>query len=112
LDGAAAVPPGGQRLVASNINFVLNAGNGLGIIGPSGSGKSSLARLLVGGWQPAAGRRCLDVATYDQWSSEALGEHIGYLPQDVELLTGTIAENIARFAPDARPQRAPTAAKR
>jgi len=111
VDFASVAPPGTQRLVASNINFVLNAGNGLGIIGPSGSGKSSLARLLVGVWQPARGRICLDGATYDQWSSEALGEHIGYLPQDVELLTGTIAENIARFAPDARSETIIAAAK-
>ena len=98
---ASVAPPGTQRLVASNVNFVLNAGNGLGIIGPSGSGKSSLARLLVGVWQPARGKIRLDGATYDPWSREALGQHIGYLPQDVELLTGTIAENIARFATDA-----------
>ena len=89
----------------------LHAGNGLGIIGPSGSGKSSLARLLVGVWQPARGRICLDGATYDQWSTEALGEHIGYLPQDVELLTGTIAENIARFAPNPRSEAIIAAAK-
>ena len=63
VDGACAAPPGTQRLVASNINFVLQAGNGLGIIGPSGSGKSCLARLLVGVWQPARGRICLDGAT-------------------------------------------------
>jgi ATP-binding cassette subfamily C protein len=111
VDGACAAPPGTQRLVASNINFVIHAGNGLGIIGPSGSGKSSLARLLVGVWQPARGRVCLDGATYDQWSSEALGQHVGYLPQDVELLTGTIAENIARFAPDARSETIIAAAK-
>ena len=111
VDGACASPPGTQRLVANNVNFVLEAGNGLGIIGPSGSGKSSLARLLVGVWQPARGRICLDGATYDQWSSEALGQHVGYLPQDVELLTGTIAENIARFAPDAPPEAIIAAAK-
>src|SRR5262245_4959547 len=111
VDAACAAPPGTQRLVANNINFVLNAGNGLGIIGPSGSGKSSLARLLVGVWQPARGRICLDGATYDQWSGEALGQHIGYLPQDVELLTGTIAENIARFAPDSRSEDIIAAAK-
>jgi ATP-binding cassette subfamily C protein len=101
VDTASVAPPGTQRLVASNINFVLQASNGLGIIGPSGSGKSSVARMLVGVWQPARGKVCLDGATYDQWAVEALGQHIGYLPQDVELLTGTIAENIARFAPDA-----------
>ena len=90
---------------------MLNAGNGLGIIGPSGSGKSSLARMLVGVWQPARGRVCLDGASYDQWAPEALGEHIGYLPQDVELLTGTIAENIARFAPQATSEAIIAAAK-
>ena len=111
VNGVCASPPGTQRLVASNINFTLNAGNGLGIIGASGSGKSSLARLLVGVWQPARGRISLDGATYDQWPREALGEHIGYLPQDVELLTGTIAENIARFAPDASSETIIAAAK-
>ena len=93
--------PGVQRLVANNINFVLNAGSGVGVIGPSGSGKSSLARMLVGVWGPARGKVCLDGATYDQWSPGSLGQHIGYLPQDVELLTGTIAENISRFTPNA-----------
>ena len=111
VDSASAAPPGTQRLVAANINFVLNAGNGLGIIGPSGSGKSSLARLLVGVWQPARGRICLDGAAYDQWAPEALGGHVGYLPQDVELLTGTIAENIARFAPHASSEAVIAAAK-
>ena len=98
VEAASVAPPGVQRLVANNINFALKAGSGLGIIGPSGSGKSSLARMLVGVWQPARGKIRLDGATYDQWSPEALGQHIGYLPQDVELLAGTIAENIARFA--------------
>jgi len=100
-DNASVAPPGSQRLVANTINFVLNAGSGVGVIGPSGSGKSSLARMLVGVWQPARGKVCLDGATYDQWSPEALGRHVGYLPQDVELLTGTIAENISRFTPNA-----------
>ena len=99
VDSASAVPPGSQTLVVNNINFVLKAGNGLGIIGPSGSGKSSLARMLVGIWEPIRGKIRLDGATYDQWAPDALGRHIGYLPQDVELLSGTIAENIARFSP-------------
>jgi ATP-binding cassette subfamily C protein len=111
VDGASVAPPGVRRLVASNINFVLNAGSGLGIIGPSGSGKSSLARMLVGVWEPARGHVRLDGATYDQWSPESLGQHIGYLPQDVELLTGTIAENISRFTPDATPDAVIAAAK-
>ena len=108
---AGVAPPGMQRLVASNINFTLNAGSGLGIIGPSGSGKSSLARLLVGVWQPVRGKVCLDSASLDQWSPDALGQHIGYLPQDVELLTGNIAENIARFHPNPSAQAIIAAAK-
>jgi ATP-binding cassette subfamily C protein len=99
VDAASAFPPGSQTLVVNNINFVLKAGGGLGIIGPSGSGKSSLARMLVGIWEPGRGTIRLDGATYDQWARDALGRHIGYLPQDVELLSGTIAENIARFSP-------------
>ena len=98
VEVASGAPPGAQKLVAVDINFVLKAGSGLGVIGPSGSGKSSLARMLVGVWQPARGRIRLDGATYDQWAPEALGQHIGYLPQDVELPSGTIAENISRFA--------------
>jgi ATP-binding cassette, subfamily C, type I secretion system permease/ATPase len=111
VDAATVSPPGVQRLVANDISFVLKAGSGLGIIGPSGSGKSSLARMLVGVWQPVRGKIRLDGATYDQWSPEALGQHIGYLPQDVELLSGTIAENIARFASDAKPEAVLAAAK-
>jgi ATP-binding cassette subfamily C protein PrsD len=74
------------------------------VIGPTGSGKSSLARLLVGVWQPARGKVRLDGCTFDQWSSEVLGMHIGYLPQDVELLMGTVAQNIARFDSEADPK--------
>src|SRR5204863_3412009 len=67
-----------------------------------GSGKSSLVRGLVGVWRPVRGKVRLDGAALDQWAPEALGAHIGYLPQDVELLSGTIAQNIARFDPDAK----------
>ena len=81
-----------------DVNLSLQAGNGLGIIGPSGSGKSSLARVLVGVWRPVRGRVRLDGAALDQWSPDSLGKHIGYLPQDVELLAGTVAQNISRFA--------------
>jgi ATP-binding cassette subfamily C protein len=77
------------------------------VIGPTGSGKSSLACLLVGVWQPARGTVRLDRCTFDQWSSEVLGTHIGYLPQDV----GTEAQNIARFEPNADPQAILAAAK-
>ena len=111
VNSASVAPPGVQRLVANNINFALNAGSGLGIIGPSGSGKSSLARLLVGVWQPARGKVCLDGASLDQWSPDVLGQHIGYLPQDVELLDGNIAENIGRFAPNPSAEAVIAAAK-
>ena len=98
VEGIAGIPPGINRVVVQDISLNLQSGNGLGIIGPSGSGKSSLARLLVGVWQPARGRIRLDGAAFDQWSPSALGRHIGYLPQDVELFAGTVAQNIARFA--------------
>ncbi len=97
----AIAPPGQQKIVVQDVAFVLEAGHGVGIIGPSGSGKSSLVRGLVGVWKPARGKVRLDGAALDQWAPEALGRHIGYLPQDVELLAGSIAQNIARFDPDA-----------
>ena len=99
VENVAAVPPGGDRPVLADVSFALQAGSGLGIIGPSGSGKSSLARLLIGVWQPARGRVRLDGAALDQWSVDKLGQHLGYLPQDVELFAGSVAQNIARFAP-------------
>ena len=99
-ENAAVVAPGTQKVVAQDVQFTLERGSGLGIIGPSGSGKSSLARMLVGVWTPVRGKVRLDGAALDQWSSEALGQHIGYLPQDVELMAGTVAQNIARFEPE------------
>jgi len=101
VEHASAVPPGQQQIVVHDVNFKLESGQGLGIIGPSASGKSSLVRMIVGVWRPARGRIRLDGAVLDQWAAEALGQHIGYLPQDVELFSGTLAENIARFEPDA-----------
>ena len=98
------LPPGGERLVVTDVSFELKSGQGLGIIGPSGSGKSSLARALVGVWQPARGSIRLDRAALNHWSAEALGQHIGYLPQDVELFDGTVASNIARLDPTADPE--------
>jgi PrtD family type I secretion system ABC transporter len=110
-DNASVAPPGSAKLVLQDVSFKLERGNALGVIGPTGSGKSSLARLLVGVWQPGRGKVRLDGCTFDQWSSEVLGRHIGYLPQDVELLGGTVAQNIARFEPDADPQAIVAAAK-
>ncbi len=101
VEGVSIVPPGDQKVIVQDATFALSAGNGLGVIGPSGSGKSSLVRALVGVWQPVRGKVRLDGAALDQWSSDVLGRHVGYLPQDVELFAGSVAQNIARFDPEA-----------
>ncbi len=101
VEGVSLTPPGEPRLVVQEMAFRLEKGNGLGIIGPSASGKSCLARALVGVWPTARGTIRIDGAALDQWPAEALGRHIGYLPQNVELFAGTIAQNIARFEPEA-----------
>jgi ATP-binding cassette, subfamily C, type I secretion system permease/ATPase len=111
VENAAVLAPGAQKVVAQDIQFTLERGSGLGIIGPSGSGKSSVARMLVGAWTPAKGKVRLDGASLDQWSSEALGRHVGYLPQDVELLAGSVAQNICRFEPTPSPDTIIAAAK-
>jgi ATP-binding cassette subfamily C protein len=95
--GAAVVPPGGKAVAVNDVTFTLSRGDGLGIIGPSASGKSSLARALVGVWPLVRGSIRLDGATLDQWEPDQLGRNIGYLPQDVELFGGTVAANISRF---------------
>jgi ATP-binding cassette, subfamily C, type I secretion system permease/ATPase len=97
VQNVSACPPGDPRIVVDSVTFTLEAGAGLGVIGPSAAGKSSLARTLVGVWQPTRGKVRLDAAALEQWSPDLLGPHIGYLPQDVELLEGTVAENIGRF---------------
>ena len=92
----------GDKVILRGVAFKLAAGESLGLIGPSASGKSTLARLIVGVWKPAAGVVRLDGADVAAWPRERLGPHLGYLPQDVELFGGTVAENIARLgAPDA-----------
>jgi len=101
VDKLALIPPGSQRATVAEVSFAAKAGEAVGIIGPSASGKSSLVRGVIGAWKPARGTVRLDGATIDQWDSEALGPHIGYLPQSVELFAGTVAENIARFEPNA-----------
>jgi PrtD family type I secretion system ABC transporter len=93
--------PGSKAAIVRGVSFELRAGEAVGVIGPSASGKSSLARGLVGLWLPVAGTVRLDGAALTQWAPRALGRHIGYLPQDVSLLGGSIAENISRFDPDA-----------
>jgi ATP-binding cassette, subfamily C, bacterial exporter for protease/lipase len=93
---------GPRQKILSQLNFTLTPGDGLGVIGNSAAGKSSLAKVLVGAWRPEGGEIRLDGATLEQWHPEDLGRHIGYLPQTLEMLPGTIAENISRFNPQAQ----------
>lgn len=89
--------PGTGTVVLSDVAFELKAGQALGLVGPSGSGKSSLARVLTGVWPTLRGNVRLDDAALVQWRPDDIGQHIGYLPQEVSLLDGTVAENISRF---------------
>jgi len=100
VDQIFVAAPGGTKAIVQNVSFQLEAGQAVGIIGPSAAGKSTLARALVGIWPAARGEIRLDGATLDQWPAEIRGGMIGYLPQDVELFEGTVAENIARFDPE------------
>ena len=99
LDHVFVAPPGSQTPILKDVGLVLQAGQGLAVIGPSASGKSTLARTLVGIWPVQRGSLRLDGATLDQWSAEQRGAMIGYMPQDVQLFAGTVAENIGRFDP-------------
>ena len=99
VQGIVVVPPGGARPALQNITFAVEPGLTLGIIGPSAAGKSSLVRAVVGVWPLLHGAIRIDGAELSHWNSEQLGQHIGYLPQDVELFSGTVAENISRFQP-------------
>ena len=97
VEGVSAAPPGHPVAVLKAISFSLQPGDVLCVLGPSASGKSTLARLLVGIWPAAAGKVRLDSSDVYQWDKDELGPWVGYLPQDVELFGGTIGENIARF---------------
>ncbi|CUH76390.1 Type I secretion system ATP-binding protein PrsD [Tritonibacter multivorans] len=103
VQALAVMAPGETRPQLRNVTFKVEPGQAIGVIGPSGSGKSTLAKALTGAWRAAAGTVRLDGASLNQYDAEVLGEHIGYLPQRVQLFDGTIADNIARLssAPDA-----------
>ena len=101
VEGLTVIPPGAVRAAVQEADFRLAAGQALGVVGPSASGKSSLGRALVRVWAPARGLVRLDGAGLDQWSPAGLGVHVGFLPQEAELFAGTVAENIARFDPEA-----------
>jgi ATP-binding cassette, subfamily C, bacterial PrsD len=111
VEAVGVAVPGDQKVIVNDVTFALTAGQGLGVIGPSGSGKSSMVRALVGVWQPFRGKVRLDGAALDQWSPETLGRYVGYLPQDVELFAGTVAQNICRFDPEAPSDKIIAAAK-
>ena len=104
IEAVMAAVPGSRTLILKGLSFSLEAGEALGVIGPSAAGKSTLARVLVGIWPVVSGKVRIDGSDIQNWSREQLGPHIGYLPQDVALFDGTVAENIARFGtlkPDA-----------
>ena len=98
VEGVSAAPPGTTKLTVKRVQFSLQPGSSTGLIGPSGSGKSTLARLMVGVWTPQGGVVRLDGAAVGDWPSESRFRHVGYLPQEVELFEGSVAENIARLA--------------
>jgi PrtD family type I secretion system ABC transporter len=102
LDQVVCAAPGSREPIINGISLSLLAGQALGVIGPSASGKSTLARVMAGVWLPLRGSVRLDGAEFSQWSDEARGRFVGYLPQDIGLFDGTVAENIARFRPRAQ----------
>lgn len=93
----AATPLGSDSLVINDVSFSAEAGSIIGVVGASGAGKSSLGRVLIGAWPLARGSITLDDHEISHWDQDAFGRHVGYVPQDVEMLPGTVAENIARF---------------
>ncbi len=97
FEDVSGSPPEGRRLTVQGVSFKLEAGTCLGITGPSGAGKSSLVRLAMGVWRPVSGTVRLDDVNVADWRREDVGPHIGYLPQDIELFPGTVADNIGRF---------------
>jgi len=99
LENVMYMPEGGKNIILQGITFQLKKADILGIIGKSASGKSSLAKVMIGVWKANGGSVRLDGADISLWNRDELGRYIGYLPQDVELFDGTISENIARFGP-------------
>jgi ATP-binding cassette subfamily C protein PrsD len=101
VQNLVVAPPGADKPIVLNVSFALKAGMGLALLGASASGKTSLSKALVGIWPAGAGTVRLDGAALDQWRNEDLGRYIGYLPQEVALFDGTVAENICRFDEEA-----------
>ena len=110
LEQVYVTPPGAKAVVLKGVSFQLDAGDILGVIGPSASGKSTLARAILGIWPAVSGKVRLDGADIASWNRMDLGPHVGYLPQDIELFDGTIADNICRFG-EANPDKIVEAAR-
>ena len=106
------IPPGQQQAALKALNFVIEPGVAVGVVGLSGAGKSTLARAITGVWRPAGGKIRLDGASLDNYDPDMLGKYIGYLPQRVQLFDGTIAENIARLSTSPDADKVVTAAKK
>jgi ATP-binding cassette subfamily C protein len=112
VEQVTVVPPGEKVATVRMLSFELKPGQALGVIGQSASGKSTLARILTGIWAPAGGKVRLDGASLEQYGTDGLADHVGYLPQDVVLFEGTIAENIARMTLEPDPVKVVEAAKK
>ena len=112
VQSLTVVPPGQSQASLRMVSFIVEPGQAMGVIGSSGAGKSTLARAITATWRAAGGKVRLDRAALDQYEPERLGEHIGYLPQRVQLFDGTIAENIARLSPNPDEAQVVSAAKR
>ena len=111
VESLTVVPPGDTRAHLRTVSFRVEPGQAVGVIGPSGAGKTTLARALTGVWRPAGGSVRLDGAALDQYAPDVLGQHIGYLPQRIQLFEGTIAGNIARLSQQPDAQKVVAAAK-
>jgi ATP-binding cassette, subfamily C, type I secretion system permease/ATPase len=112
VEKVVVFPPGASKPVLKGLSFNLEPGEALGVIGPSAAGKSTLARALVGIWAPRSGAVRLDGAEIQNWNRAELGPYLGYLPQDIELFAGTVADNIARLSDNPDPEQVVLAARR
>ncbi len=111
IESVYFAPPASQKYIIKGVNFAINAGEAVAIIGASGSGKTSLAKLIVGAWKPSMGSIRIDGANIHDWNRVLLGKYVGYLPQDIELFSGSVKTNIARMAEDPDPEEVVRAAQ-